>query len=207
MGQSTEELRREIEATRNELGDTLEAIGDRVSPSRVVQRRKNRVTGALREARDRVMGVGADTTHAIAGGTHSMATSVKDGVTDTAGTAVATVRDMPHAATSHTQGSPIAAGAIAFGVGFIAAAAFPPSRAERTMAGNIAEHVEPLKAEVTTAAHELVDHLKEPAMEAVGAVKDTASERASAVQETAKGAVQETTQEAKQQGQLAKSAD
>ena len=149
------------------------------------------------------MGVSADTTHAVADGTHSMATSVKDGVTDTAGSAVATVRDMPHMATTHTQGSPIAAGAIAFGVGFIAAAAFPPSRAERNVAGNIAEHVEPLKAEVTTVAHELVDHLKEPAREAVGAVKDTASEGASAVQETAKDAVQDT----KQQGQQALTAE
>ena len=105
MGQSTEELRREIEATRNGLGDTLEAIGDRVSPSRVVQRRKNRVRGAVREARDRVMGVGADTRHAIVGGVHSVAASVKDGVADTAESAVETVRDTPHMATAQTQRS------------------------------------------------------------------------------------------------------
>lgn len=198
MGQSTEELRREIEATRNGLGDTLEAIGDRVSPSRVVQRRKNRVTGALREARDRVMGVGADTKHAIADGTHSMATSVKDGVTDTAGSAVDTVRDMPHMATSHTQGSPIAAGAIAFGVGFIAAAIFPPTQAEQNVAGSIAEHVDPLKAEVSAVAHEVVDHLKEPAMDAVGAVKETAAQGASVVQGSAKDAIEDTKQQVQQ---------
>lgn len=195
MGQSTEQLRREIEATRNGLGDTLEAIGDRVSPSRVVQRRKNRVTGALRDARDRVMGVGADTRHAIADGTHSVTASVKNGVADTAESAVESVRDMPHMATAQTQGSPITAGAIAFGVGFIAAAVFPSTRAEQTMASSIAEHVDPLKAEVSTVAHELIDHLKEPAMEAVGAVKDTAAEGAGLVQEIAKDAVDETKQQ------------
>ena len=42
MGQSAEELRRDIEQTRNGLGNTMEAIGDRVSPSRMMERRKNR---------------------------------------------------------------------------------------------------------------------------------------------------------------------
>ena len=32
MGQSAEELRQEIAGTRADLGDTLDAIGDRVSP-------------------------------------------------------------------------------------------------------------------------------------------------------------------------------
>jgi len=199
MGQNTEELRREIEQTRNGLGDTLEAIGDRVSPSRAVQRRKNRMTGALRTARERVMGVGADTRHAIGDGTHSFATSVKegtasvkDGVAGTAGSAVETLHQMPQRATTQTQGSPMAAGAIAFGIGFIAAAAFPPSRVERQAAGGL---VEPIKAEMSTAAHEVADHLKEPAQEALGAVKSTAAEGAQSVQGSAKDAAQATKQE------------
>ena len=43
MGQSPEELKDEIESTRADLGDTLEAIGDRVSPGRVIERRTARV--------------------------------------------------------------------------------------------------------------------------------------------------------------------
>ena len=42
MGQSAEELRYEIADTRAELGQTLDAIGDRVSPGRMIERRKNR---------------------------------------------------------------------------------------------------------------------------------------------------------------------
>jgi hypothetical protein len=184
MGTNTEELRREIEQTRNGLGDTLDAIGDRVSPSRVIERRKNRVAGAIRGARERVMGVGADAGQAIGG---------------TADSAMQSVHDAPQAVRSQTQGSPMAAGAIAFGIGFIAAAAFPSSRGEQQMASNLADHVEPLKQEATAAAHDLVDHLKEPAMDALDAVKETATDGARAVQDTAEEAAQQT----KEQGQQA----
>jgi len=43
MGQNADELRRNIETTRENLGETVEAIGDRVSPGRMIERRKNRV--------------------------------------------------------------------------------------------------------------------------------------------------------------------
>ncbi|MCU1359835.1 MAG: hypothetical protein JWN99_1124 [Ilumatobacteraceae bacterium] len=184
MGTNTEELRREIEQTRTGLGDTLDAIGDRVSPSRVIERRKNRVTGAFRNARERVMGVSADAGHAIGG---------------TAENAMQSVHDAPQAVRSQAQGSPMAAGAIAFGMGFIAAAAFPPSRTEQQMAGNLTDRIEPLKQEASSAAREMVDHLKEPAMDALGSVKETAAEGAHALQDTAKDAAQQT----KEQGQQA----
>ena len=47
MGQDAEELRREIEASRAEMSNTLDAIGDRVSPGRVIERRKNRMKNAV----------------------------------------------------------------------------------------------------------------------------------------------------------------
>jgi ElaB/YqjD/DUF883 family membrane-anchored ribosome-binding protein len=188
MGSNTEELRREIEQTRSGLGDTLDAIGDRVSPSRVMERRKNRITGAFRNARERVMGVGADAGHAISG---------------TADSALQSVHEAPQAVRSQAQGSPMAAGAIAFGIGFIAAAAFPPSRTEQQLAGNLSDRVEPLKQEAAVAAHALVDHLKEPAMDALGAVRETATDGAHALQESAKDAAEQT----KQDGQQAYKAD
>jgi hypothetical protein len=92
----------------------------------------------------------------------------------------------------------MAAGAIALGIGFLAAAAFPPSRAERQMAGNLTDKIEPLKAGATTAAHDLVDQLKEPAKDALTAVKDTASEGVHSVQDAAKGAAQQTKENGQQ---------
>ena len=198
MGQNADQLKREIADTRNDLGNTLDAIGDRVSPSRVIQRRKNRVTGALSTARDRVMGVGHATTNAISGGTHSLTETVKDGVAGGTSSAVGAVREIPHAAATHTQGSPLAAGAIAFGIGFIAAAAIPPSVPEKEMAASLTDRVEPLKESIGSAAKEMADHLKEPAMEAIDAVRGTAAEGAHAVQESAKEAAQNTKDEGQQ---------
>ena len=56
MGQDADQLKREIEDTRGELGGTLDAIGDRLSPGRMVERRKNRMMNGLHNVRDRVMG-------------------------------------------------------------------------------------------------------------------------------------------------------
>jgi len=82
MGQSAEELRRDIERTREGLGDTLDAIGDRVSPGRIMERKKNRVTTGLRTARERVMGTVTDTTHAVTGRVSESVHSVGDGAHD-----------------------------------------------------------------------------------------------------------------------------
>jgi len=60
VGQDTEELRREIESTRNDMSGTLDAIGDRVSPGRMMQRRKNRMAATIGSVRDRVMGTAHD---------------------------------------------------------------------------------------------------------------------------------------------------
>ena len=54
MGQSAEEVRRDIERTRADMGYTLDAMGDRMSPKRMVARRTGRVTGAFRSARTAV---------------------------------------------------------------------------------------------------------------------------------------------------------
>ena len=56
MGQSPEELRREIEQTRMGMSENLDAIGDRVSPGRIVERRTNRVRNSVTSLRERVMG-------------------------------------------------------------------------------------------------------------------------------------------------------
>ncbi len=61
MGQNADELRRNIETTRENLGETVEAIGDRVSPGRMIGRRKNRVMTNFRNIRERVMGSASDT--------------------------------------------------------------------------------------------------------------------------------------------------
>jgi ElaB/YqjD/DUF883 family membrane-anchored ribosome-binding protein len=169
MGQDAEELRQDIAATRNNLGDTLDAIGDRVSPGRMIERRKNRMSAGVRSAVDRVMGTAHD--------------------------AADSVRDAPGAVASNTQGAPLVAGAIAFAGGFLIAVAFPATEQEAAVTERF---VEPVKQELGNVGHELADHLKEPAQEALGQVKETARDGVQTVKDTATQTAADTKDHAQQ---------
>jgi hypothetical protein len=184
MGQSTEELRREIDSTRDDLGQTLDAIGDRVSPGRIVERRKNRVKNGITSVRDRVMGSASYAGHAVG---------------DTAGGTVDTIKGAPAAVADQTQGSPLVAGAIAFGVGVLMASVIPPSSTEQEVAGQLKDKAQPLADDLKQSGQQMMEHLKEPARQAVESVKQAASEGQHAVTDTAKEVV-ETTRETAREG-------
>ena len=186
MGQSAEQLRREIEYTRGDLSDTLEAIGDRVSPGRMMERRKNRLVNGLQNARDRVMGTASDAGSAVG---------------DAAGGAVETLKQTPDTVRQQAQGNPLAAGAIAVGVGVLLASVFPASDNERRAADQLIDKAEPLKEELKETGREMADHLKEPAREAVDQVKDAATEGTQAVTDTAKEAAGTTSETAREGAQ------
>jgi ElaB/YqjD/DUF883 family membrane-anchored ribosome-binding protein len=173
MGQSAEELKRDIEYTRADLGQTLDAIGDRVSPGRIVERRKNRVKNGLTSVRERVMGSATDAGHAIG---------------QSAGSTMDTIKGAPETVVQQTQGSPLVAGAVAFGVGMLMASVFPASAKEQELAGELKDKAQPLADELKQSAQEMAEHLKEPAKDAVEGVKQAATEGQQAVTETAKEA-------------------
>jgi ElaB/YqjD/DUF883 family membrane-anchored ribosome-binding protein len=177
MGQSADELRRDIEDTRYGLTDTLDAIGDRVSPGRVIERRKNRAIQGIQSVRDRVMG---------------SVVEARDSVADTTGSAVDTVTSTPDALRQQTQGSPLAAGAIAFGVGFLVAAAFPASQPEQQAAQALMDKAEPLKEELTAIGTDVAQQVKGDAREAVEEVKTTAADSKQAVTATVKDGIEST---------------
>ena len=208
MGQSAEELRRDIERTREGLGETLDAIGDRVSPGRIIERKKNRVSNGIRTARERVMGTVSDTGHAVSDRAHAVSDRVSGGVhsvSDGASGALGSVKAVPGAVSEQAQGAPVMAGAIAFGIGFLVAAAFPASQAERQAGAKVLEAVEPLKGELASAGKEMAEHLKEPAMQAATQVKDAATQSAQTVSETAKSAAQDTADQARSATESVKS--
>jgi ElaB/YqjD/DUF883 family membrane-anchored ribosome-binding protein len=180
MGQSTDELRRDIEYTRADMTDTVDAIEDRIRPGRVIQRQKNRMSDRWYDVRERVMGT---------------ATDMQDSMGQTAGEMTDTIKDAPDAMMRQTQGSPMVAGALALGLGFLVAVAFPASDAERRASSRLAEKVEPAKQEMVDSAKEVADHLREPAKQAAQEVKDVAREGAADVSDTAKQAMQDTKQQ------------
>jgi uncharacterized protein DUF3618 len=194
MGQSTTDLTNDIERTRADLGETLDAIGDRVSPGRMVQRRKNRMANGVRAMRERVMGTVEDVGFTVSETGHTAGARAGE----MADEAMGTVKSMPDTIRRESAGNPLMAGAIAFGFGFILASAFPASRTERRAASQLMEKAEPLKQELTEAASHMAQDMREPAREAVERVKDAATEGAQHVAGSAKEAMHETTGDARQ---------
>jgi uncharacterized protein YjbJ (UPF0337 family) len=188
MGKSTQELRGDIEHTREDLGETLDAIGERVSPGRIVQRRKARVRHAFSSARESVMG----SAESAQGGARQ--------VTQQAGDAASTVADKarqaPEQVVRQTQGNPLAMGLVAFGVGLVVASVIPASKPEQQAAGAIQDTLEPLKERAVEAAREVKDEVQGAAQAAAGEVKDTAAQAASEVRDRAQSSAEHVKDEA-----------
>ena len=182
MGQSPEELKQEIETTRGDLGETLDAIGDRVSPGRMIERRTNRVRQGVGGLRDRIMGFVDETTTSA---------------TDRVGSTVDTIREAPSAGRASTQGHPMVAGALAFGIGFLIAAVLPRTKAEEQAAMQLADRVEPLKQELTEAGHDVAQSLADPALETAHELKGAAKSGAQEVTDQIQDATESTKQAAR----------
>src|SRR5439155_10653100 len=97
-----------IEQTRNELSDDVNALTYKVSPRRVVSQRMERNRGALRGVKERVMGTAYD-----------VRDSAGDRLASAASTVGETASAAPRMVRQQTQGSPLAAGMVAFGVGVV----------------------------------------------------------------------------------------
>ena len=107
----------------------------------------------------------------------------------TASGAVGSVKDTAHGTVSgaqdKVQGSPLAAGLVAFGAGMIVSALIPASEKEAVAAGHVVdaakEHGQPVVDQARSAAQEVVGNVKETATDAVAEVKDTATDSAETV--------------------------
>ncbi|NJC69480.1 DUF3618 domain-containing protein [Planosporangium thailandense] len=201
MAEEPDRIRDDIERTRATLARDVDRLADRTSPTRVAQRRWTAVKEKVRGVSDKVMGTSYDTTHSVqdmagqAGDKASyLANRVSDKASDAAGEVADTVRRAPRAVASKTQGNPIAAGVIAFGVGLLAASLIPESDVERRAARQLRDN-----------AGDLVDRVREPLMESAQQVKDemsgTVREAVGQVKDTAMDAAQTTAQEAKSSAQ------
>jgi len=165
MGTSTEELSGDIAQTRQSLTKDVDALQDRVSPSAIIERRKTAVRGRWTAARDRVMGSG----HGLGSATSSAGGRIEDQV----------------------EGSPLAAGLVAFGAGLVIAGLIPATRAEAQGAQRLKEaaqdHGQPLLDEAKSAAQDMGDQLKGKASEAVDEVRSSAQESADRVRQETPG--------------------
>lgn len=186
MTDSPDAIRADIERTREDLGLDVDALADKVTPSKIVDRQVGRMKGAVTSVRERIMGAADDTGSALR---------------DSGSSAVAGVSDAGQRAVQKAQGNPLAVGLMAFGAGLLIASLIPASEQEKSAASAVKDQAQPLIDEAAGAAREVGEHLKEPAQEAVAAVKDTAAEGASRVKEDATGAAGNVTDRARDAGQ------
>ena len=173
MSNDPEQIRREIERTRLELSDNVNALGDKVNPGSIAKRQVGRVRGAATSVKEAVMGSAAD----AADTGQQVATTMGDAVTNA-----------PNAVARKAQGSPIAAGLIAFGAGLLVSSLLPASRVEQQAAEKVKDTAQPMIDDLTDTAKEVAGNLEEPAQRALEEVKSTASDAAATVKDEAASA-------------------
>ena len=213
-------IRRQIEDTRRELSYDVDALNEKVNPARVMDRRVTAAKGRITRVKEKVMGSASDTTgtaqyHAsnavgsvqgaassAAGSVQGAASSAADSVSNAASTAVDAVQQAPDTIVRQTQGNPLAAGLIAFGVGWLVSSLLPASEKEKQLAQQaetaVRENKDALLEPAKQVAQEIGDELKPAAQQAVESVKATATDAASTVAEEGKSAAADVQGQAKQ---------
>jgi hypothetical protein len=202
-----DQIRREIERTQANLSNDVDALTEKVTPSRIVERRVDRAKGAAGRLKDKVMGsdygptgrTGAHSVQGIAGSVgetaSSTASTISDTASDAAATAATAVQEAPQAVRRQTQGNPLAAGLIAFGAGWLISSLLPASRREQELAeqakNKATELGQPLADAAKQAATEMKDNLQEPAQQAVESVKSTATDAGRTVADEGRYAAQD----------------
>ncbi len=175
MSESPETIRANIESTRRELGLDVDALADKVTPSKIVHRQTDKVRGVFSSVRERVMGAADDAGSTLQGVGSSGAQSVSD---------------TAHRVAAKAEGNPLAVGLMAFGAGLLLASLIPASDREKQAAEAVKDAAQPLVDEATSVAKEMGERLQEPAQEAVDAVKDAAGDAIAHVKDDASGAVE-----------------
>jgi len=192
MTSNPSEIRAQIEQTRSSLSDNVDALAYQANPSHIAQRQVSKVKAAGGRFLDRLLGAAEDAKDAAVEGVENAVEGVQDaasGVADRASDLGDSVASVPRAARQQTQGNPLAAGVVAFGIGLLIAAAFPPSRKEKELAQAVKEQAQPLTDQLAAAGREVVQNLAEPAKEAVDSLKESATDAVQHVQEEGASAV------------------
>jgi uncharacterized protein YjbJ (UPF0337 family) len=184
-----EVLRAEIARTRAELSDNVDALTETANPKAIANRQVNKVKSAARGVREHLMGAPddagtlGDRADAVKNRASDAVGSVQDRASDAVGSvqdqasgALDTISDAPRQVRSKARGNPLAAGLIAFGIGYLISSAIPSSEKEQDAASRLQDKAAPLTDKLREAASDVADGLREPAQEAVASIKDTATD-------------------------------
>jgi Protein of unknown function (DUF3618) len=172
MGKDPDAIREEIEQTRADMTETVEAIGYKAD---VPSRAKEKVSEKMDAARAKVSEATTRAKEAVAGSTSGG---------DTAGGVAARVRDatpsgeqvkqQARRAAGLAQENPLGLAIGAAAIGFLAGLAVPSTRVEDERLGPVADEV---KERVRETGQEALERGKEVAREAAASTAETAREQ------------------------------
>jgi Protein of unknown function (DUF3618) len=186
MGEDPDRIRREIEQTRAEMSETVDALSYKAD---VKSRAKESLQDKRDSAKESVMGATQTVKEKLVG--------AKDSVSDTAGSATSRVGDatpdreqvkrQARQAKGVAQENPLGLAIGSIAVGFIAGMLVPSTRVEDEKLGELSDQV--------------IDKAKQTGQEALEHGKQVAQETAQSAQETLKDSAQQHGQEVKQTAQ------
>jgi hypothetical protein len=193
-----DQLAMQVDQTRNSLSKDVARLNDRVSPARAVGTRTDKIKDSAGKVKDRLMGA------------KDRAMDQGPGVAkDKAGSAVGSVHDATNAAAGklgavtntaalkeQTQGNPVAAGLVAFGVGWLLSSLVPVSQAEQAAAATVEDNADTLVAPLKESAQQVAGNLQEPLQNSAEALRQTTTDAVNRTTEHAKSATQDVKQQA-----------
>ncbi len=192
MTSDPDEIRSSIERTQQNLSADVDALAQKVSPPRIVERQVQRTRSTMTNLKDRIMGSAGDQAPATGTGMGSSVSSARDTVLENASSARDTVMErassaadaassVPDAARQRTRGNPLVAGLVAFGAGWLLSSLLPATGPEQQVASQVkdlaTEKGRPVVEQLSQAGQEL----RESAQQRAGVVRETAADAASAV--------------------------
>jgi cell division septum initiation protein DivIVA len=197
MTSDPDEIRSDIEQTQQNLSADVDALTDKVSPPRIMERRVQQTRSAMTTMKDRIMGGTADQTSSVGGTVSSTASSAKDTLASTASSAADMASAAPDMARRRTRGNPLAAGLIAFGAGWLISSLLPATEPEQQVASQVKdlamEQGRPLAQQLSQAGQDAAQELRESAQQRAQSVKETAAGAASAVTDEAQARAADVT--------------
>jgi gas vesicle protein len=200
-----DEIRADIERTRATLSNDVDDLAESVKPKSVAQRQVDKVKDAAGSLKDRVMGSDDDDYSSSTVGDKASAAkdavadrayAARDTVSEKASDAADAVREAPTTLKRKTQGNPLAAGVIAFGLGMLVSSLIPSSEKERQAVSQLQDNLEPVKQKATEVAQDVGESLKPAAQEAAQSVKSTAQEGVENVKQEGQSAAQDVKDQA-----------
>jgi gas vesicle protein len=186
MGQDPEAIRREIEETRERMGETVEALGYKAD---VPTRTKEAVSGKVSSVKEKIVGA---------------AGSAQDSVSGAAGTvnertpSTGDVKQAARKGASVAQENPLGLALGSVAIGFLAGMLIPSTRVENEKLGPMADQV---KDQAQSTAQEALEHGKQVAQDVASTAQEHAQQAVSDVKDTAQQSAQEHGQQVKESAQ------